>query len=111
MIRKKTRALMSIATPYSLEFEQLPCSQNSTINHGDCMRNKLKLVPPKKIYRNVVVDGKVLKEVVKTIDNDEGKIVNGRIYTYHPTKGWRSRAYQEKFIPNLTQALIHGRVK
>lgn len=31
----------------------------------------------------------------QTHENDEGHVSNGRVYTYHPTKGWRSRRFGE----------------
>jgi hypothetical protein len=32
------------------------------------------------------------KECVILQESDEGKVVDGRVYSYHPTKAWRSRA-------------------
>lgn len=40
----------------------------------------------------------------------EGDIVNGRTYTLHPTKGWRSRAIRERFDERgLHPFVIHFR--
>lgn len=33
-------------------------------------------------------------EKVRFHANDEGRVIDGRIYTYHPRKGWRAREYR-----------------
>lgn len=48
------------------------------------------LSPPRTIWKRWVSDGRNFKEAVTTERNDEGKIIDGRAFTYHPTKGWRN---------------------
>ena len=50
-----------------------------------------KLVPPRTIWRKRTAKGVTYKEKVGEEQNDEGRVINGRIFTYHPTKGWRNR--------------------
>lgn len=51
------------------------------------------LVPPRTIWRKWVQKGKQYKEKIGYEENDEGRVIDGRIYTYHPTKGWRNRKF------------------
>ena len=46
----------------------------------------LKLVYPRD-------EGKVV--ITNIFNYNNGQVFQGRIYTYHPTKGWRSRCYKE----------------
>lgn len=50
------------------------------------------LKAPRSLFRRTISQGKYLKEKIATEENDNGKIANGRVYTYHPTKGWRNRS-------------------
>lgn len=51
------------------------------------------LVPPRTIWRTWSDKGKRFKEKAGYQENDEGRVIGGRIFTYHPTKGWRNRAF------------------
>lgn len=33
-----------------------------------------------------------LRQKISESDNDHGRVIAGRVFAYHPTKGWRSRA-------------------
>jgi hypothetical protein len=52
-----------------------------------------KLVPPKATWRIWFDKGTKHKEKTGYKENDEGRVINGRIFTYHPTKGWRNRRF------------------
>jgi len=51
-----------------------------------------RLVPPRTLWRRWFSSGTYQKKLVTLQNNDEGKVVDGRVYSYHPTKGWRARA-------------------
>ncbi len=49
--------------------------------------------------------GRIIWESMDTYNN--GQLYIGRVYTYHPTKGWRSRRCTE-FKQNSTHTGIKG---
>jgi hypothetical protein len=51
-----------------------------------------RLLPPRTLWKRWYSSGAWHKQSVTLQENDEGKVVNGRVYSYHPTKGWRSRS-------------------
>lgn len=54
----------------------------------------LEIPKQKKTYKWDFDKGRHVRTIVSRYSGDEGLEMNGRVYTYHPTKGWRSR-----FIP------------
>lgn len=64
----------------------------------------LKLVPPTKSAEND--NGRTIWN--KVIKFYNGELHLGRVYVYHPTKGWRSRG-EKKFVPyGLFQGIKTG---
>lgn len=49
------------------------------------------LAIPRVVKQIWFADGKRFKQQVDYQDNDHGTVKDGRIYSYHPTKGWRNR--------------------
>lgn len=66
-------------------------------------RNKIPkgLIPPTGLH-DVFKDGKLVGKEWKN-QNDNGKIIDGRIYNYHPTKGWRSVSVNIPAMPVKTR--------
>jgi hypothetical protein len=48
-----------------------------------------RLMPPKTVWKRWMDAGKAFKEKVGYIKGDEGRVIGTRLYSYHPTKGWR----------------------
>lgn len=48
------------------------------------------LIPPRTIWRRWVDRGTAYKEKIGYEENDQEKIIGGRQYIFHPTKGWRN---------------------
>lgn len=55
------------------------------------------LVPPRTMYERTLVTGlagvtKWVKKRIREEEGDHGTIIDGRVFAYHPTRGWRCRA-------------------
>lgn len=61
------------------------------------------LIPPKGL-KDVFKDGKLVGKEWEHL-NDHGREIDGRIYSYHPTKGWRSISAKTQPMPIKTRPL------
>ncbi len=50
------------------------------------------LTPPRHDKRYLIVSHSPVRVRGEYHENDDGKVVDGRVYTFHPTKGWRNRS-------------------
>ena len=70
------------------------------------------LVPPRTIPEHFV-DGNKIEE--KYLENDHGRMIDGRVYSYHPTRGWRNTAVHKPINwenkNRLVQLVLHAAVR
>lgn len=57
--------------------------------------------------RKIMEAGNAYVMTKRPVDNDNGQVIDGRMYVYHPTKGWRNRS--ARHVPfNLTRMMAES---